>query len=238
MKRKLPFKKKPATGNISKLQSLRNEVRDKINRAPAPIIRKTGIATEHLAPQRAGTLFPDKPIKEESAPMSTFDDDSDEENETSRIAQMIVEASKMVREKRLKLIAAPRQTVMDESLVELARTKSVKASGSGSTLDSTKPVAVRDMKSLYRHILSWECPHGQLLTGLTPPGFDVKSLKKIPTFFHSAFEYADVLEPLLLVECWQQFVRSSEESQETPLDLQLRQIDAIDDFHGSSFSHF
>ncbi|KAJ3119949.1 DEAD-box type RNA helicase, partial [Nowakowskiella sp. JEL0407] len=230
--------KKPAvssTAGKSKLQQLRGEVNNDARSKGLlkPALIQKPVAIDHNAPQRTGALFPGKPFKSDVVP-SISAEGSDDEDEDGGIAALVAENQKNTRSRTR---VPQRQTMRDDStpITSLFKNRGTNGSNANNSNEIVKPKPVRDMTHLYRHILTWECEPGKVLEGDTPPGFDL-ALKTIPTKFSSAVEYADIIEPLLLVECWQQFVRACSESTEQELVFQLCQVDGINDFHDLRFT--
>lgn len=65
-----------------------------------------------------------------------------------------------------------------------------------------------DLEVLHRIILQWD-PKSE---AAVPPNMDDGKLRKIPATFESATHYLDVLEPLLMLECWSQVQKALEDS--------------------------
>ncbi|KAJ1567616.1 DEAD-box type RNA helicase, partial [Cladochytrium tenue] len=65
--------------------------------------------------------------------------------------------------------------------------------------------AARNINDLYKFILKWEVDD----SGDLPPAFDTE-LRPLPDRFTTVQEYGDYFEPLLLLECWEQFKGSRE----------------------------
>jgi len=79
--------------------------------------------------------------------------------------------------------------------------------------DDARRTALRlkpDISRLHRILLSWDYDHG----GPEPPvSGDRPVLTRVPDQFHDHKQYLDVFEPLLLLECWAQIIRSKEDVQ-------------------------
>lgn len=69
-----------------------------------------------------------------------------------------------------------------------------------------------DISTLHRTILSWKYDHN----GSLPPGDNLR-LNQVPGDFSDYTHYRRVFEPLLLLECWSQIVRSKEEAPDSYL---------------------
>nr|KAJ3422417.1 DEAD-box type RNA helicase [Polyrhizophydium stewartii] len=67
---------------------------------------------------------------------------------------------------------------------------------------------LRSIKDLYRIVLEWDM---KLDPSKRPPNLAALKLGKIPDSFRSFADYLHSFEPLLLLECWQQFVQAREE---------------------------
>ncbi|KAJ2923129.1 hypothetical protein H1R20_g13961, partial [Candolleomyces eurysporus] len=63
-----------------------------------------------------------------------------------------------------------------------------------------------DISSLHKKILSWRYDHD----GTIPPGEDLQ-LNHVPADFRDYNQYRAIFEPLLLLECWAQIMRSKED---------------------------
>ncbi|CCM01866.1 uncharacterized protein FIBRA_03937 [Fibroporia radiculosa] len=67
-----------------------------------------------------------------------------------------------------------------------------------------------DISGLHKTLLSWNYDH----EGPNPPGNPIK-LAAVPDRFTDVHHFRNIMEPLLLLECWTQLIESKEEAQET-----------------------
>ena len=74
-----------------------------------------------------------------------------------------------------------------------------------------------DLSPLYRKILSWDIFHDEDF----PPGSSAKDYTIVTNTFRNVAEYKSTFEPLLMLECWNQFRKAKEENNFTVFSLQL-----------------
>lgn len=74
-----------------------------------------------------------------------------------------------------------------------------------------------DLSPLYRKILSWNIFHEQDF----PPGSSAKDYTIVSNTFRNVAEYKSTFEPLLMLECWNQFRKAKEENNFTVFSLEL-----------------
>lgn len=83
-----------------------------------------------------------------------------------------------------------------------------------------------DIKPLYRLILSWNYNH----EGSEPPNSGMReAYTAIPDNFRSGETYQSILEPLLVLECWNQLIKSKQEAIES-LKARINSRQYVDDF--------
>ncbi|RPB27518.1 hypothetical protein L211DRAFT_552360 [Terfezia boudieri ATCC MYA-4762] len=74
-----------------------------------------------------------------------------------------------------------------------------------------------DLSPLYRRILNWNFFHDQDF----PPGSSAKDYLMVANTFQNVAEYKSTFEPLLMLECWNQFRKAKEENNFTVFSLEL-----------------
>ena len=74
-----------------------------------------------------------------------------------------------------------------------------------------------DLSPLYRRILTWDFFHDQDF----PPGSSAKDYMMVANTFRNVGEYKSTFEPLLMLECWNQFRKAKEENNFTVFSLEL-----------------
>nr|CAG8476775.1 11402_t:CDS:10 [Entrophospora candida] len=67
-----------------------------------------------------------------------------------------------------------------------------------------------NVKNLYKKVLSWDLNS----SGDFPPNMDKRKFKDIPDIFKSTEEYLNIFQPLLILECWQNFLNAKDEMDE------------------------
>ena len=104
--------------------------------------------------------------------------------------------------------------------------------GNAVVTDIQKKKSSVDIKTLHRHVLSWNYQ----MKGNKPP--NVNTLNKIPVSFKSHEEYVKIFEPLILTECWAQFQKSKEDIDFNSDNIKLILEDhcSVDDFEEIRFS--
>ncbi|KAH6592800.1 hypothetical protein BASA50_007851 [Batrachochytrium salamandrivorans] len=101
---------------------------------------------------------------------------------------------------------------------------------------TTTEVAVKPLRALndlYRHVLSWDMllDHSKL-----PPSLEKTKFINVPDLFQSPLDYVNCFEPLLLLECWQQFVQARVEVKaHDALVLIIHALVMVDDMHDITF---
>ncbi|RKO92695.1 AAA domain-containing protein, partial [Blyttiomyces helicus] len=90
------------------------------------------------------------------------------------------------------------------------------------------------INTLIKKVLWWEAG----MSGERPPNFGMDArLRAIPRKFASAADYANAFEPLLVLECWEQFLKAKDDmAKEDPIVLTLKNTSKVDDFHDTTFS--
>ncbi|KAF8428287.1 SEN1 N terminal-domain-containing protein [Tirmania nivea] len=74
-----------------------------------------------------------------------------------------------------------------------------------------------DLSPLYRRILNWDFFHDQDF----PPGSIAKDYMMVTNIFQNVAEYKSTFEPLLMLECWNQFRKAKEENNFAVFSLEL-----------------
>ncbi|KAJ3217591.1 DEAD-box type RNA helicase [Clydaea vesicula] len=102
-------------------------------------------------------------------------------------------------------------------------------------MQQPKIKALGDISSLHKQLLLWTFPpQGK---NIFPPGFDKDSLKVIPKSFENTREYATVFEPLMVLECWEQFCHAKDEVRKSDAVLtSISEVNAVDGFYDIVFN--
>ncbi|KAF8472621.1 SEN1 N terminal-domain-containing protein [Kalaharituber pfeilii] len=74
-----------------------------------------------------------------------------------------------------------------------------------------------DLSPLYRRILNWDFFHNSDF----PPGSSAKDYTMVSNTFRNVSEYKSTFEPLLMLECWNQFRKAKEENNFTVFTIEL-----------------
>lgn len=74
-----------------------------------------------------------------------------------------------------------------------------------------------DLSPLYRKILTWDFYHDQDF----PPGSSARDYTMVAKTFRNVAEYKSTFEPLLMLECWNQFRKAKEENNLNVFTLEL-----------------
>lgn len=89
----------------------------------------------------------------------------------------------------------------------------------------------RNINDLYKLFLTWEID----ADGELPPNFEFE-LREIPERFETVQEYGDFFEPLLLLECWEQFKTSRENVDFSKTGIwTIENCLMLDEFHDLTF---
>lgn len=83
-----------------------------------------------------------------------------------------------------------------------------------------------DLVALHRTILSWEYFH----SGDFPPGTSRRDYSQVPNRFRTPLDYHQVFEPLLILEAWNGFLKSREESTVRNFDIKIASRMTVDSF--------
>jgi hypothetical protein len=142
-----------------------------------------------------------------SSASESSDDDAEDVNEKSGLMALSNFGKKKT------TIAPPRQAVVQRSVKLMPDVVTIKTpqqirAEQREAAHRTRLRLKPDLEVLHRQILRWD-PQA---TGDLPPGVTESHLRKIPATFESAQHYVDVLEPLLMLECWSQVQKAKEDS--------------------------
>ncbi|KAI5809970.1 SEN1 N terminal-domain-containing protein [Peziza echinospora] len=74
-----------------------------------------------------------------------------------------------------------------------------------------------DLSPLYRRILPWNFFHDSDF----PPGSNAKEYNMVSSTFQNVSQYKGTFEPLLMLECWNQFRKAKEENNFTVFEVEL-----------------
>ncbi|KAI8828816.1 AAA domain-containing protein [Chytriomyces cf. hyalinus JEL632] len=97
-----------------------------------------------------------------------------------------------------------------------------------------KPARLRNLNELFKVFLKWRVDD----SGDVPADFPFE-LRSIPARFENNDDYGNVFEPLLLLECWEQFKTSVEETDFSKhFAWTLDECLMVDEFHGNIFLNF
>ena len=83
-----------------------------------------------------------------------------------------------------------------------------------------------DLVALHRNILGWEYFH----RGDFPPGTDRRHYNRVPDRFRTPLDYQQVFEPLLILEAWNGFLKSREESTIKAFTIKIANRMTVDSF--------
>ena len=83
-----------------------------------------------------------------------------------------------------------------------------------------------NLTALHRTILGWEYFHA----GDFPPNTSRKDYSQVPTRFRTPLDYQQVFEPLLILEAWNGFLKSREESNIRKFDIKVASRMTVDSF--------
>lgn len=83
-----------------------------------------------------------------------------------------------------------------------------------------------DLVALHRTILGWEYFH----SGDFPPGTSRKDYSQVPDRFRTPLDYHHVFEPLLILEAWNGFLKSREESNFRNFEIKVASRMTVDTF--------
>lgn len=83
-----------------------------------------------------------------------------------------------------------------------------------------------DLGALHRTIMGWEYFH----SGDFPPGTSRQDYSQVPHRFRTPHDYQQVFEPLLILEAWNGFLKSREESNVKNFDIKVASRMAVDSF--------
>lgn len=83
-----------------------------------------------------------------------------------------------------------------------------------------------DLVALHRTILGWEYFH----RGDFPPGTDRRNYSQVPDRFRTPLDYQQVFEPLLILEAWNGFLKSREESNIKSFTIKVANRMTVDSF--------
>ena len=83
-----------------------------------------------------------------------------------------------------------------------------------------------DLVALHRNILGWEYFH----RGDFPPGTDRQNYSQVPDRFRTPLDYQQVFEPLLILEAWNGFLKSREESNIKAFTIKVANRMTVDSF--------
>ncbi|ORY04735.1 P-loop containing nucleoside triphosphate hydrolase protein [Basidiobolus meristosporus CBS 931.73] len=101
------------------------------------------------------------------------------------------------------------------------------------TENQTKARLTPDLSHLHKFIFGWKYNDN----GDLPANISKSDIRAVPKVFESPEEYIDVFEPLLLLECWQQFVRAKEELNDSEaVDCTVVNRLMVDGFHDITLS--
>lgn len=82
-----------------------------------------------------------------------------------------------------------------------------------------------DLKPLYRKVLKWSFRRNDEF-----PDSDSSNVKSVVDIFHSAQEYINTYEPLLLLECWQAILSAKTRESDKPMYITVGSKSTVDDF--------
>lgn len=100
---------------------------------------------------------------------------------------------------------------------------------------SYKPLG--DISALHKQLLSWSYPP-TTIKGIYPPNFDERTLTGVPAKFSDTREYSSVFEPLLVLECWEQYNHACEETRGCDaVRVGLSDAVAVDGFYGKTIDY-
>lgn len=162
------------------------------------------IAPRPKPPVRAADLKKAKPA---AAPPSSSSENS--ESEESAEEGGLAALAKMQRTPKIKQPTERRQVKMME--VPGQRNVAMERMNRREDLRRTQMRLKPDISKLHRTLLSWNYEH----SGAEPPllGFKPQYLS-VPDKFQDHDQYRRVFEPLLMMECWSQIVKSKDETSE------------------------
>ncbi|KAI8927981.1 AAA domain-containing protein [Entophlyctis helioformis] len=98
----------------------------------------------------------------------------------------------------------------------------------------SEPKPIGYIKDLFRAVLSWDMDSS---TSKRPPHLISTKLDKVADTFDNAKDYARTFEPLLVMECWEQFVQAREQlNTGDSIATLLSTITMVDDMHEITFT--
>ncbi|KAI8912726.1 AAA domain-containing protein [Gorgonomyces haynaldii] len=89
------------------------------------------------------------------------------------------------------------------------------------------------LRNLTDTILDWDMETPQTPI---PPNFSPRVAKYIPDSFKTGEEYCETMEPLLVLECWEQFLQARAQPPKLSYKLQFERLEMVDQSHELIFA--
>ncbi|KAI8810854.1 AAA domain-containing protein [Cladochytrium replicatum] len=235
--RRLPdsIKKKKNVGKKSLLDQMRAEVREESKLRIGPIVKKE-IQLTNPTGRRLGSLFPERATTAKTTEIMVNSDDEEESSQKGMFESIVADAARQSLQEMTVARPAhlPKRTVQRIDLpgVQTHRLLKKNETNGGQLKQSVSEMrqTVRKIDNFYKEILAWDYNNVSESSQL-PPTIKKEDLQAIPDMFESPAHYADVMERLLFLECWQQFVQSKERASDSDtIVLSLTQADMVDAF--------
>ncbi|EGF80951.1 hypothetical protein BATDEDRAFT_24512 [Batrachochytrium dendrobatidis JAM81] len=166
--------------------------------------------------RRSNIMKPITPVRSTSASVTTT---TFEVKPSARITA--IENGELRERRQVKTIDLPLSMNSSSRMGRLIQT--------AATMKSTPVKPLRSIKDLYKIVLSWDI---SMDASQLPSNIKSKKMVVVPNMFQLPIDYINCFEPLLFLECWQQFVQARDELHNSDsIVILIHSVQMVDDMH-------